>query len=70
MNESVWLRILRPEVAVFVIPIVAIVVGIIASTTVKIVKLVHAHNERIEMIRQGIHPDYPPENLESDTARK
>lgn len=52
--------ILRPEILIFLIPIV----GILAGTTIKIIKMIHTHNERIAMIQQGIHPDYPPENEE------
>jgi hypothetical protein len=62
--ESVWLRLLRPEIVVFLIPIVAIIAG----ATIKLVKMVHAHNERITMIQHGIHPDYPPENTETDSS--
>jgi hypothetical protein len=58
VDKTDWLRLLRPETAVFVIPIVAIIAG----ATIKIVKMVHAHNERIAMIRQGMHPDYPPDD--------
>ena len=65
MDSSIWLRLLRPENFVFLIPIVAILAG----ATITIVKMVHAHNERITMIQHGIHPDYPPENVE-DTGRK
>jgi hypothetical protein len=38
------------------IPIVAIVCGCITG----IIKLRYQHKERIEMIRQGIHPDAGP----------
>jgi hypothetical protein len=59
-SEFFWRRLLDPDVVVFLIPIVAIIAG----ATIKIVKMVHAHNERITMIQHGIHPDYPPENDE------
>jgi hypothetical protein len=58
MDSNVWLRLLQPQIIVFLIPIVAIISGAI----IKIMKMVHAHNERITMIQHGIHPDYPPEN--------
>jgi hypothetical protein len=58
--EKVWLSLLRPELFVLLIPIVAIIAG----ATIKIVKMVHVHNERIAMIQHGIHPDYPPEGNE------
>jgi hypothetical protein len=60
MDEKFWLRLLNPDVVVFLIPIVAIIAG----ATIKIAKMVHAHNERITMIQHGMHPDYPPENDE------
>ena len=60
MNSDIWRRILDPSILVFLIPIVAIIAG----ATIKIVKMVHRHNERIAMIQQGIHPDYPPEDAE------
>ena len=58
MDKTIWFRMLQTEVVVFLIPIVAIIAG----ATIKIVKMVHAHNERITMIQHGMHPDYPPEN--------
>jgi hypothetical protein len=58
MDSLFWRKLLDPEVVVFLIPIVAIIAG----ATIKIVKMVHAHNERIAMIQQGMHPDYPPED--------
>jgi hypothetical protein len=60
MDSLFWRRLLDPDVVVFLIPIVAIIAG----ATIKIVKMIHAHNERIAMIQQGMHPDYPPENDE------
>ncbi|MGD0516527.1 MAG: hypothetical protein ABSA26_03245 [Thermoguttaceae bacterium] len=58
MDKTFWLRLLQPDVVVFLVPIVAI----ISVAIVKIVKMVHAHNERITMIQHGMHPDYPPDN--------
>jgi hypothetical protein len=60
MDSLFWRRLLDPDVVVFLIPIVAIIAG----ATIKIVKMVHAHNERIAMIQQGMHPDFPPDNDE------
>jgi hypothetical protein len=57
-NKSFWLWMLRPETVVFLVPIVAI----ISMAVIKIVKMVHVHNERIAMIQHGIHPDYPTED--------
>jgi hypothetical protein len=53
-----WLEFLsRPEVLVFMIPIVAIVTG----GVIAVVKALIRHRERMTMIEQGLHPDYPPE---------
>lgn len=58
--EKFWFRLLQPECLVPLIPIVAIIAG----ATIKIVKMLIVHHERITMIQHGIHPDYPPENAE------
>ena len=50
-----------PAVIVFLIPIVAIVCVVVTSLAKKHYK----HRERMAMIEQGIHPDYPPDE---DTA--
>jgi hypothetical protein len=57
MNDS-WVHTMfwNPSTFVFLIPIVAIICGSITA----IVKMVLRHRERIEMIRQGIDPDYQP----------
>jgi hypothetical protein len=50
---------LRPELIWAVIPITALIIwGIIT-----IVGQVHKHRERQAMIEQGIHPDYPPDQV-------
>ena len=41
------------------IPIVAIIVGGISSIIKRLIK----HRERMAMIEQGLHPDFPPEPL-------
>lgn len=46
-------KLLQPEVLVFIIPIVAIVGGLI----IKAIKLNYAHEERIAKINAGIDPD-------------
>ena len=52
-----WLEFFdNPEVLVFSIPIVAIVVGGIVA----IVTLLLKHRERMHMIEHGIHPDDVP----------
>jgi hypothetical protein len=62
-----WLQFFsKPEVLVFSIPIVAIVVGGIIA----IVKALISHRERMAMIERGLHPDHPPEEVlgEEDPA--
>ncbi len=55
-------RVLDPAILPFVVAIVAIVV----FGTVRIVKAIIRHRERLAMIDMGIHPDYPP--LEEETT--
>ncbi len=58
-----WMHFLsRPEVLVFTIPIVAIVVGGIVT----IVRRLVVHRERMAMIEQGLHPDHPPDEITSE----
>lgn len=58
MTAFEWHRILRPEILVFAIPIVAIMtVGI-----VKIASLLIKHRERMALIEQGLHPDDLPKD--------
>ncbi len=60
-----WLKVLtEPEIMVFAIPIIAILVGGIIAIT----KILMSHRERMAMIQHGIHPDYPPEEEEPETA--
>ena len=47
----------HPETLVFLIPILAIVVGGVMG----IVKLLIRHRERMAMIERGMHPDCPRE---------
>jgi len=61
--EARWLKLfLEPETMIFLIPIVAILVGGIIA----IAKLLIHHRERMTMIEHGIHPDYRPEDLPED----
>ncbi len=62
MDKTIWLRILEPDVIVFVVAIVVAVVAIISATVVKITKMCIRHRERISMIEHGIHPDYAAED--------
>ena len=52
-----WSKILDEDVIVFLVPIVAIIMGGIVAITV----LWHRHRERLAMIERGMHPDQPPE---------
>lgn len=52
-----WEQLLNPSIIWVLIPITAIVCGGFAG----IVKLIINHRERMALIEQGIHPDYPPE---------
>ena len=47
---------------VFSIPIVSIIGGCITA----IVKMLITHRERVKMIENGMHPDYPPDDDEED----
>ena len=47
----------RPETLVFMIPIVAILVGGISAITRQLIR----HRERMAMIERGMHPDHPQE---------
>lgn len=60
LQESVsrgfdWGRLLQPDVAVFVVAALAVVVW----GGVAIIGRVLRHQERLEMIRNGINPDAP-----------
>lgn len=62
MDTSDWPAFLsRPDTLIpalaLMVPIVAIIVGGISG----VLKMILRHQERMEMIRQGIHPDYPPD---------
>jgi len=61
--EAEWLKLFSdPGTIIFLIPIVAILVGGIIA----IVKILIHHRERMTMIEHGIHPDYQPEDLPED----
>ena len=55
-------RILEPEIIVFVVAIVAILVW----GAIVVLKMVIAHRERMAMIERGLHPDYPPDDEDSE----
>lgn len=58
-----WLKLLsRPEAIVFMIPIMAILVGGIIA----IAKMVIRHRESMAMIEQGLHPDHLGEESASE----
>ncbi len=50
-----WSQLLQPEILVFLIPIIAVLMGGVLG----IVKLLIKHRERMAMIEQGMHPDTP-----------
>jgi hypothetical protein len=63
--EPQWLEFFsRPEALVFMIPIVAILVGGIITITKTMIR----HRERMAMIERGMHPDSPRES--SDPQEK
>jgi len=47
----------EPATLIFLIPILAILVGGITG----LAKLMVRHRERMAMIERGIHPDHPPD---------
>ena len=55
-----WNQLLEPDKLALMIPIVAIVIGGIIG----IVSIIFHHRERMAMIDRGIHPDYPPEEVD------
>jgi hypothetical protein len=65
MDNNIWIRVLDPDVLVFLLPIVIFSVLIISKTCVKITQMIIAHHERIALIQHGIHPDYPPDDKEA-----
>ena len=53
-----WHHLFHPKVLVFMIPIVAILVG----GAIVITKMMIRHRERLAMIERGIHPDASHQN--------
>ena len=52
-----WGQLLTVPSIIFVIPIVAILGGVVTNIVMKYFR----HRERMAMIAEGLHPDYPPE---------
>jgi hypothetical protein len=52
-TDGIWMSFLKPEVMVFLLPIVAVLVGGVLGIT----KLTMRHRERLAMIERGMHPD-------------
>ena len=52
-----WEQLLDEDSLVFLIPIVAFIIGGVVAVT----WMIFAHRERMAMIERGIHPDHPPE---------
>ena len=48
-----WFRLLQPDNLALLIPIVAIIMGVIYAITMAVIH----HRERMAMIERGIHPD-------------
>jgi hypothetical protein len=48
----------------FVVVIVVVIAVTVTGASIKITKMLITHHERIALIQQGIHPDYPPEKEE------
>ncbi len=57
-----WDQLFSVPTIIFLVPIVAIVGGVATG----IAKMYFRHQERLEMIARGIHPDYPPEEETDD----
>jgi hypothetical protein len=49
-----------PETLIFMIPIVAILVGGLTTITKQLIR----HRERMAMIEQGMNPDRPADSIE------
>lgn len=58
-----WEYLLTLPGIIFFIPIVAIVCGSVTA----MVKMLIQHRERMGMIEQGLHPDYPPGDEQGET---
>ncbi len=52
-----WERLLTPSNLPLMIPIVAIVMGILYAIVAALIR----HRERMAMIERGMHPDTPPQ---------
>jgi hypothetical protein len=57
MNEIVNRMFENPDIFYVLLSVVAIVIS--AIVVIVIAKFLIIHRERMAMIRQGIHPDYP-----------
>jgi hypothetical protein len=55
----------KPDILGIMIPIIAIV----ALATIVIIKLLIRHRERMTMIERGMHPDFPPEDVEKENTK-
>ncbi len=62
MDNTLWQKLLEPEVLGILFALVCVIIVVVALMTIGIVRMIHKHRERIAMIEQGIHPDYPPED--------
>ena len=62
IGDSILDLLKNPATAVFLIPIVAILVG----GTIALFTMYIRHRERMAMIERGMNPDKPPEKDEED----
>jgi len=60
--EFDWNRLFRPDIVWVFIPIVAIFVGGVLS----IMKQMNKHEQRMAMIKRGLHPDNPSAASETE----
>jgi hypothetical protein len=63
VDASIWTRILdKPQMIGVMVPMVSI----LAFAIIILIKMLIRHRERMAMIERGLHPDYPPDELEAD----
>ena len=59
-----WGSLLAPEILVFMVPIS----GIVGGCCIAIAAMYFKHQERIELIRQGIHPDHANDESQNESS--
>ncbi|HEY4759121.1 MAG TPA: hypothetical protein VIH42_00935 [Thermoguttaceae bacterium] len=64
-NTPIWSRLVEsPDILWVLLSLAAIIIG--AIIIVVIARFLIVHRERMAMIKHGIHPDYPPLDVEVD----